>query len=191
MDNQILALLSTRRSVKPDKLGPPGPTPVELETILTIAARVPDHKKLVPWRFIVFEGEARLRFGEIVAQACIAEEKEAPSEVRLAMERGRLSRAPLVVAAISRVFERRGTPEWEQVLSAGAACFNLCLAANAMGYGTSWITEWIAYNRQVRAALGLAGNERVAGFIYIGTPVERSGERERPVLSDIVTQWRG
>lgn len=191
MDNQILALLSTRRSVKPDKLGPPGPTPVELETILTIAARVPDHKKLVPWRFIVFEGEARLRFGEIVAQACIAEEKEAPSEVRLAMERGRLSRAPLVVAAISRVFERRGAPEWEQVLSAGAACFNLCLAANAMGYGTSWITEWIAYNPQVRAALGLAGNERVAGFIYIGTPVERSGERERPVLSDIVTQWRG
>ncbi|MFA9443114.1 MAG: nitroreductase [Hyphomicrobium sp.] len=191
MDNPIIELLSTRRSVKPDKLGPPGPTPVELETILTIAARVPDHKKLVPWRFIVFECDARARFGEIIAQACIAVETEAPSEVRLATERERLMRAPIVVAAISHVIERRGAPEWEQVLSAGAACFSLCLAANAMGYGTSWITEWIAYDPQVRAALGLADNERVAGFIYIGTSVERSGERERPALSDIVTQWRG
>lgn len=111
--------------------------------------------------------------------------------MRLALERERLMRAPIVVAAISRVIKRRGAPEWEQVLSAGAACFSLCLAANAMGYGTSWITEWIAYDPQVRAALGLADNERVAGFIYIGKPVERSGERERPALSDIVTQWRG
>jgi nitroreductase len=158
---------------------------------LTIAAHVPDHKKLVPSRFIVFEGDARVRFGEIIAQACIAEEMEAPSEVRLAMERERLTRAPLVVAVISRVIERRGAPEWEQVLSAGAVCFNLCLAANAMGYGTYWITEWIACNPQVRVALGLADNERVAGFIYIGTPVERSGERERPALSDIVTQLQG
>jgi len=191
MDNPILALLSRRRSVKPDKLGSPGPTPAELETILTIAARVPDHKKLVPWRFIVFEGDSWARFGDIIAQACVSEEQEAPSQVRLAMERERLTRAPLVVAAISRVVERRGAPEWEQVLSAGAACFSLCLAANAMGYGTSWITEWIAYSPHVRDALGLAGNERVAGFIYIGTPIERSGERERPALSDIVSQWPG
>jgi len=190
MDNSILALLSTRRSVKPDKLAAPGPSPAELETILTIAARVPDHKKLAPWRFIVFEGDARVRIREIIARACIAEEKEAPSQLRLAMERGRLTRAPLVVAAISRIVEHRSAPEWEQVLSAGAACFNLCLAANAMGYGTSWITEWIAYNPQVRAALGLADNERVAGFIYIGTPIETSGERERPALSDIVTRWQ-
>ncbi len=190
MDNPILALLSTRRSVKPDKLAAPGPSPAELETILTIAARVPDHKKLAPWRFVVFEGEARARFGEIIAQACLAEEKDVPSKLRLAMERGRLTRAPLVVAAISRVIEHRGAPEWEQILSAGAACFNLCLAANAMGYGTSWITEWIAYSPHVRAALALADNERVAGFIYIGTPAERSGERERPSLSDIVTRWQ-
>jgi nitroreductase len=191
MDNPVLALLSSRRSVKPERLVAPGPSPDELETMLKIAARVPDHKKLVPWRFIVLEGDARARLGEIVAQACVAEEAEPPSEVRLQMERGRLLRAPVVVAVVSRVTAHRGAPEWEQILSAGAACFSLCLAANAMGYGTSWITEWIAYSARVRAALGLAGNERIAGFIYIGTPAERPEERERPALSDIVTRWRG
>jgi nitroreductase len=191
MDNPILALLASRRSVKPDKLKPPGPTPSEIETIITIASRVPDHKKLAPWRFIVFEGEARARLGEIIAEACIGEEKEPPSEVRLAMERGRLMRAPLVIAVVSRIVAQRGAPEWEQILSAGASCFNLCLAANAMGYGTSWITEWIAYSDRVRAALRLADNERIAGFIYIGTPAERPEERERPDLAAIVSRWRG
>ena len=191
MNDPILALLSSRRSVKPDGLGPPGPGPRELETMLTIAARVPDHKKLVPWRFITFEGDARARFGEIIAGACVAEEKEPPSAVRLAMERGRLLRAPLVVCVVSRVVARPGVPEWEQVLSAGAACLSLCLAANAMGYGTSWITEWIAYSARVRTALGLADNERIAGFVYVGTPAERPDDRERPALSDIVVGWQG
>jgi nitroreductase len=191
MENPILALLAARRSVKPDKLKPPGPSPSEIETILTIASRVPDHKKLTPWRFIVLEGDARAQLGQIIAEACIAEEKEPPSEVRLTMERGRLTRAPLVIAVVSRVVEHRGAPEWEQILSAGASCFNLCLAANAMGYGTSWITEWIAYSDRIRAALGLADNERIAGFIYIGTPAERPEERARPDLAAIVSRWRG
>jgi nitroreductase len=107
------------------------------------------------------------------------------------MERTRLMRAPLVVAVVSRVTPHRSAPEWEQVLSAGAACFNLCLAANALGYGTSWITEWIAYNKAVGSALGLSENERIAGFVYVGTPAERSDERERPALSDIVSRWPG
>lgn len=191
MPNPILTLLSTRRSVKPDRLVEPGPSAAEIDTMLTIASRVPDHKKLAPWRFILIEGDARARLGEIVAQVCAAEEKEAPSEHRLALERGRLERAPLVIAVVSRVVPNRSAPEWEQILSAGAACFSLCLAANAMGYGTSWITEWIAYNARVRAVLGLADNERIAGFIYIGTPAERPEERERPMLSEIVSRWRG
>jgi len=157
--------------------------------MLTIAARVPDHKKLVPWRFIVLEGDARARLGEVVARACAALEKEPPSEVRLALERGRLSRSPLVITVVSRVVAHPGAPEWEQILSAGAACFNLCLAANALGYATSWITEWIAYNSQVCEALGLAQNERIAGFVYVGTAAVRPEDRERPVLSDIVTRW--
>lgn len=191
MDNAIIDFLARRRSVKPDRLAAPGPTPAELDTILTIASRVPDHKKLAPWRFIVIEGEGREKLGQVVADACIAAEKEPPSHIRLETERTRLMRAPVVIAVVSRVTAHRSAPEWEQVLSAGASCLNLCLAANAMGFGTSWITEWIAYNGAVGAALGLGENERVAGFIYIGTPVERPEDRERPVLADIVTRWNG
>lgn len=188
--NPVLALLSTRRSVKPDRLLAPGPTPAEIETMVRIASRVPDHKKLAPWRFILIEGDARARLGEVIAETCIAEEPERPSEVRLDMERGRLMRAPLVIAVVSRVTQHRSAPEWEQVLSAGAACFNLCLAANAMGYGTSWLTEWIAYSARMRAALHLAENERIAGFVYIGTPAEAPQERDRPALADIVSHWK-
>ena len=191
MENPVISFLARRRSVKPDRLIAPGPTDAELETILTIASRVPDHKKLAPWRFILIEGDARARLGDVVAEACVAAEKEPPSHVRLETERTRLMRAPLVVAVVSRVTPHRSAPEWEQVLSAGAACFNLCLAANALGYGTSWITEWIAYNKAVGAALGLSENERIAGFVYVGTPSERSDERERPALTDIVSRWPG
>jgi nitroreductase len=191
MENPIITFLAKRRSVKPDRLVVPGPTDAELETILTIASRVPDHKKLAPWRFILIEGGARAQLGDVIAEACVAAEKEPPSHVRLETERTRLMRAPLVVAVVSRVTPHRSAPEWEQVLSAGAACFNLCLAANAMGYGTSWITEWIAYNKAVGAALGLGENERIAGFVYVGTPAEPSDERERPALTDIVSRWPG
>jgi nitroreductase len=189
MTDAFVGLLARRRSVKPDRLGAPGPSAEELATMLTIAARVPDHKKLAPWRFIVFEGTARARMGELFASACLAEEKEPPSPVRLETERNRFLRAPVVVASVSKVVSRSGAPEWEQVLSAGAATFNLCLAANALGYGTSWITEWIAYSPSVKAGLGLAANERIAGFVYIGTAREKPEERERPKLADIVTHW--
>ena len=125
----------------------------------------------------MFDGESRARAGEIFADACLAEEAEPPSAKRLDTERARFTRSPLVVAVVSRVVERPGAPEWEQVLSAGASAFNLCLAANALGYGTCWITEWIAYSPRVKAALGLGANERIAGFVYIGTPVQPPADR--------------
>lgn len=187
----LIDMLLTRRSAKPALLGEPGPSPDELQQILTAAARVPDHKRLVPWRFIVFEGDARARFGEVLAEACEIEETPEPSPVRLETERARLTRAPVVVAVISRVVDKPGAPEWEQILSTGASCFNLCLAANALGYGTSWITEWYSYSPGVRKSLGLADNERVAGFIYIGTESEKQPDRDRPALSDIVSRWQG
>jgi nitroreductase len=190
MARDMLEALLRRRSAKPALLAAPGPSAAELQTILTAAARVPDHKKLVPWRFVVFEGAARAAFGEVLAEACAAEEKEPPSPVRLDMERQRLTRAPLVVAVVSRVVDNPGAPEWEQVLSCGAACFNLCLAANALGYGTAWITEWYAYSPKVHRALQLASNERIAGFVYIGTETERQPDRDRPDLSAIVTHWK-
>jgi len=191
MNQQLLDLLLTRRSAKAASLTEPGPSPAQLTSILTAAARVPDHKKLEPWRFIVFEGEARAAFGRALLQACAAEEREPPSAARLETERTRLLRAPTVVAVISRVTPNSAAPEWEQVLSCGAACMNLCLAANALGFGTCWITEWYSYSPGVRTALGLAANERVAAFIYIGTAKERQAERERPVLGTITTRWTG
>jgi nitroreductase len=191
MTHALLDLLATRRSVKPAAMTEPGPSPEQLERMLTIAARVPDHKKVEPWRFIVFEGDARARFGEIIAEACMAEDKIPPSESRIETERGRLMRAPVVVCVVSRVVETPGAPEIEQLMSCGAACMNLVLAANALGYGTSWVTEWIAFSPRVQAALGLAANERVAGFIYIGTAKARQPDRERPSLSKIVTRWQG
>ncbi len=190
MTNPTLELLLKRRSAKAALLTAPGPTAAELDTILTCAARVPDHKKLVPWRFIVFEGEARAKFGELLARTVAAEEKETPSAVRLEAERGRLMRAPTVVAVISRVVPNPGAPEIEQLLSCGAAGFNLCLAANALGYGTCWLSEWYSFSNTINNALGLAANERVAGFVYIGTDSAPQEDRERPTLADIVTRWQ-
>jgi nitroreductase len=189
MNTPIFEFLAARRSVKPDRLAEPGPTPEELRQILTTGARVPDHKKLTPWRFIVFEGEARKSLGEIFAKACEKEDRQPPSPVRLDMERGRFLRAPLVVAVVSSIKARPGAPEWEQILSTGALCFNTCLAANALGFGTSWITEWIAYSATVREALGLGEGERIAGFIYMGRPMEKPEERERPVMDKLITHW--
>jgi nitroreductase len=189
MTNQVLDFLLTRRSVKPVAMTAPGPSAAELEHILTAAARVPDHKKMVPWRFVVFESDARARFGDVLAEACLAEEKEPPTAMRLETERKRFLDAPLVVGVISRVVPHVGAPEWEQVLSAGAACFNLSLAANALGYASNWLTGWYAYSPMVKARLGLADNERIAGFIYIGTAAERPEDRERPALASIVTHY--
>lgn len=190
MPTDALDLLLTRRSARAALLAEPGPSPHQLRKMLTAAARVPDHKKLVPWRFIVFEGGARAAFGDVLAAACQAEEKEAPSPVRLETERKRFLRAPTVVCVVSRTVESAGAPEWEQILSCGAAAMNLVLAANAQGFATAWITEWCAYSPAVARALGLGPNERIAGFVYIGTPVERQADRERPDLDAIVTRWQ-
>ncbi len=188
MSNQALDLLLRRRSVSANALGEPGPNEEQLTQILTAASRVPDHKKLAPWRFILFQGEARKAFGAVLAEACRLEEKE-PSAFRLETEAARFMRAPIVIAVISRVVPNPAAPEWEQILSAGAACQNMINAAAALGFGAQWITEWYGYSETVRQALKLASNERVAGFVYIGTAKEKPDERERPKLADIVSVW--
>ena len=188
MDQSVIDFLLARRSSKPALLAEPGPSAAELNTILMAAARVPDHKKLAPWRFIVFEGDARARFGEKLAEICAREENDV-SDVRLETERQRLLRAPTVVCAVYAPKIDAPVPALEQCLSAGAACYNLCLAANALGFGTSWITEWYSFNAAVAETLGLARTEQVAGFIYIGTATEAQPDRDRPALADIVTRW--
>jgi nitroreductase len=186
--SDALKLLTTRRSTKPNELAGPAPSAADLDTLLTIASRVPDHGKLTPWRFIVFEGDARRVAGDAIAAAFKAKYPDAKPE-QVDAERARLMRAPLVVAVVSRAAPHVKIPEWEQVLSAGAAAMNLVLAAHALGYGASWITEWYAYDRAVLDAWGLAPHERIAGFVHIGRPPGVPEDRPRPPLSEIATRF--
>lgn len=176
--------LLRRRSTKVKNLSTLGPDAAQMAVILKAAARVPDHGKLAPWRFIVMTGEARARTGEMLRAAFLTEEPDA-APAKLDLESERFLRAPVVVAVVSSIKEGK-TPEWEQILSAGAACFNLCLAANSMGFASTWLTEWYAYNPAFAKAMGLEGKERFAGFIYLGTATENPEERERPEMERVV-----
>jgi len=189
MQNAI-DLLKTRRSVKPIEMTGPGPSLAELETLLTIASRVPDHGKLTPWRFIVFEGEQRLAIGDALAKIFQSDYPQATPD-QIAFERQRLARAPLVIAVVSRAAPHVKIPEWEQLMSAGAAAMNLVTAAHALGYAAAWLTEWYAYDRRVLDLLGLSPAERIVGFVHIGKPQRPPEDRPRPPLSDIVTRYGG
>jgi nitroreductase len=183
-----IELLKIRRSVKPREMAGPGPSPAELETILTIGARVPDHGKLTPWRFIVFEGDARGRAGEVIARVFARKNPNAAS-TEIDVEKRRLMDAPLVIAVVSFTRPHPKVPHWEQELSAGASAMNIVTAATALGYGASWLTGWFAFDRDVLDGLGLKADEKLAGFIHIGTPSKAIEDRPRPALSDIVTRF--
>ncbi|MEI7806159.1 MAG: nitroreductase [Hyphomicrobiales bacterium] len=185
-----LQLLKTRRSVKPMEMTGPGPSASEIDTLITIASRVPDHGKLTPWRFIVFEGDARLKAGEKIAEVFRANNPQATAE-QIEFERKRLARAPLVIAVVSRAGQHVKIPEWEQQLSAGAASMSLVFAAHALGYAASWLTEWYGYDRRVLDALGLSAQERMAGFVHIGKPARPPEDRPRPPLKEITTRYDG
>ncbi len=187
--NDTIDLLKRRRSAPPAVMDGPGPSAHDLETILTVAARVPDHGKLAPWRFVVFEGAARDRAGRVALMIRIEDAADLDEKAR-DEELQRFARAPLVVAVVSRAAPHAKIPEWEQVLSAGAVCMNLIVAARALGFAATWLTEWPAYDARFRAAIGLAEHERIAGFLHIGraAPVE---DRVRPALADIVTTFPG
>lgn len=183
-----LTLLKTRKSPKLFDLASPGPTPAQVEEMLTIASRVPDHGKLAPWRFIVFEGEARERAGDAIAEIFRADNPN-ENEDRVAIERNRLSQAPLVIAVVSKATPHAKIPEWEQNLSAAASCTLLVLAAHALGYAATWLTGWLAYDARVRATLGLSDDERIVGFVHVGTLARPQEDRPRPALADIVTAF--
>ncbi len=183
-----IELLKTRRSVKPREMAGPGPSPSELETILTIGARVPDHGKLAPWRFIVFEGEARMRAGEVIARVFARKNPGAPA-AEIEVERKRLTDAPLVIGIVSFTKPHPKVPAWEQELSAGASAMNIVTAATALGYGACWLTGWFAFDRDVLEGLGLKPDEKLAGLVHIGRPTKPSEDRPRPALSEIVTRF--
>jgi nitroreductase len=181
-----LALLLSRRSGSAKAMKEPGPSKKQLADILQAGARTPDHGKLFPWRFIVFEGKARKRFGDILAEVA---ETEGERARQVEEERGRLLRAPVVIAVISAAREQHKIPVWEQELSAGAACQNILVAATSLGFVANWLTEWYAYHPLVKEKMGLKPGERVAGFIYIGSPKEELEERPRPEMDRIVTRF--
>ena len=179
----MLDLLLTRRSGSAKTMTGPGPTPGQLADILKCGARVPDHGKLFPWRFMVFEGDARARAGDILAEVTRA---EGAHERQVEEERGRFLRAPVVIAVISTAREMIKIPVWEQQLSAGAACQTMVIAATALGFVANWLTEWYAFHPVVKEKLGLKPGERVAGFIYIGTARDKLEERPRPEMDKVV-----
>lgn len=175
---EALDLLALRRSTLAREMAGPGPSRQEITDLIRLAGRVPDHGKLGPWRFIVFEDDARARFGERLAEIFIGNEQGADEE-RVQFERDRLMRAPVTIAIISTVTPHPKAPEWEQILCAGAACQTMLIGANAMGFAAQWITEWYAYDKDVDAVLGLKEGQRVAGYIYLGTAKSEPTERRR------------
>ena len=187
---ELTSFLEMRRSNLAKEMSSPGPSTDDISRILTIAARVPDHRKLAPWRFLIFEGDARAQIGVHIRAAFERDNPNVPEE-RAAFEADRFLRAPLVIAVVSAPVEcSRGTPEWEQVLSSGAVCYNLLLAAQSLGFGAQWLTEWYSYDAGVTAAMGLESGERIAGLIYIGSAQETPVERARPDLNEKVKYWK-
>ena len=182
-------LIALRRSTSKRGLTDPGPDQNAIDDLLTVAARVPDHRRLAPWRFIVFEGNAREAFN---AKAVDIQKHEDPTATAamLADTASYFTRAPVVIAMISSPDVTHKTPVWEQELSCGALCFNLLLAANASGWAGCWLTEWIAFSPGIKDLLGLSEHERVAGFIYLGTAKEDPQERLRPDIADKIERWQ-
>jgi len=181
---ETLTFLARRRSTPAPTLTAPAPSAEELHDLLTLAVRVPDHGKLAPWRFVIIEGEGKARYTARLEAIAAGR----PDAVKLNAKLGKLKAPPLAVAVISRIIPG-DIPEWEQLMSAGAVCTTLTYAALAMGYGANWITDWYAYDDEARAVLGLAVNERVAGFVFLGTATEAPLERGRPDVSALVSRY--
>ncbi|CAN7349236.1 nitroreductase family protein [Rhizobium sp. LjRoot254] len=188
-NESLIEYLKTRRSMPAFQMKEPGPSKAEIEEILTLATRVPDHGKLAPWRFIVISGDERRRISLALSKIARAEKPDL-SEEMIKVEETRFTRAPVVVAVVSRAAPHIKIPEWEQLMSAGAVCLNMVIAANALGYVSNWLTEWMAYSEKAYEIIGVKPGEKIAGFVHIGSTDFPVTERPRPELSEIVT-WAG
>jgi nitroreductase len=182
----VLDFLARRRSASAATLRAPAPDQTQLRDLLRLAVRVPDHGKLNPWRFIILDGEAKARFAE--GLETIAEQSPDGEKRKAALFK--LKIPPMAVVVVSHYVEGK-IPEWEQRLSSAAVCTTLLIAAQAMGFGANWITDWYAYDDQATALLGLTGDERIAGFVHLGTPAEPPQERVRPDVDGLVSRWGG
>lgn len=183
---ETLALMARRRSSSAQMLQAPAPDADELIDLIRLAARAPDHGKMQPWRFVILRGPAKDAFVDNLR--ALADAQAEPGKARAVLMK--IANPPLCVAVISSTREG-GKPIWEQELSAGAVCMNFLLAAEAMGYGANWITDWYGYDRAALSLLGAEDEETLAGWIMLGTPSEPPLERVRPELPQIVSEWRG
>lgn len=188
MNEHFTAYLETRRTIPAAQLGEPGPDAETLTRILNIAVRVPDHGKLAPWRFLVYDASSRREAVTWLQRRAALEDN--PSEAgRRANKAQIFGDAPLVVGVVSAPVSHPKIPLWEQQLSSGAVCLNLVHAASALGFCAQWLTGWYAYDAEARAYLGLDAGEQIAGFIHIGTPKLPPAERDRPDVEDLTTHW--
>ncbi len=185
--SDMLSLLKTRRSGRPRDLGEPGPSDEQLRQMLEIAIRVPDHGKLAPWRFVHVSREQRPAFAGLLTAAYQATNPD-PGRIEMEAVERFAHQAPSLVVALSSPVAGTKIPEWEQQLSCGAACMNLLIAAHAMGFAGGWVTGWPAYSSHVLEAFGRE-HERIAGFIFIGTPGAELEERLRPAYDAAVSEW--
>jgi nitroreductase len=183
-----LQALDARRSVPSLELGEPGPDEATLLRMLQSAVRVPDHGKLVPFRFVRIAGQARHALGRFLAERALQRDPAAPPP-QVEKDRQRFSHAPVVVTVVARLQAGHKVPEQEQLLTAGSACFALLQAAQALGFGAQWLTAWMAYDPEVARVLGLGAGERIVGFIHIGTPSRHVPERDRPDPRALLSDW--
>jgi nitroreductase len=184
-----LAALNQRISTPALQLGEPGPNAEQLDRLLSAAVRVPDHGKMVPWRLLLVRGDERAKLGEALAKLH-AEIDPNVAPAKLEKDRARLAASPLMIVVVAIVDENNKVPAQEQILSAGCVAYNLLIGAQALGLSGQWLTGWAAYEPKALALYGLKDNERIVGFIHIGTPRERAPERSRPLLGDVVSEWR-
>ena len=187
MKSQALQLLKTRRSVLSKNLTAPGPDKQQLQTILEIATRVPDHRKLEPWRFIIIEGENRKKLGEMFCKIKLGDLELTHDQI--IAEQNRYTHAPLVIVVVFSPVEHK-TPVFEQLLSCGAVCQNINLASSALGFASQWVTNWCSFDKHAQNELGLQAQESIAGFFHIGTAQCTPNDRQRPDLKQKVSYYK-
>jgi len=188
--SSVLSFLKSRKSASVKAMGEPGPSPADIRQILEIAVRVPDHGKLAPWRFILFEGEARNRIGAEFRKRW-QELHPDHGEDALKFHQSLFLRAPIVIAVVSRAAPHPKIPQWEQTLSSAAVCMNMLFAASALGIDAQWQTDWPAYDEEIAKVMDLAPHERIAGFVYFGTSTVPLEDRPRPDPMTLLTRWAG
>ncbi len=189
MSSDALDLLKTRRSVAAAFLDEPGPDEAQIRDLVTVAARVPDHGKLAPWRFILYRRTDAAALAERLMPIYRQTFPQADPQ-KAVQEETRFGWSPVTIGVVSTAATHPKIPEWEQVLSVGAAAMNLVVAAHAMGFAAQWLTGWCGYNPAAAAILGARDGDRFAGFIHIGTPRERPADRPRPAVDAILSTWK-